>query len=48
VHAVRRYRQQRGVIDQHFRMSITIGADAIATLAIAWQLFPILLVPLCD
>jgi hypothetical protein len=28
-------------------MGVTIGSDAIATLAIAWQFFPILLVPVC-
>jgi cytochrome bd-type quinol oxidase subunit 2 len=47
LHAVRRYRQQRESPTRRFRMWITIGGDAIATLAIAWQLFPILLVPVC-
>lgn len=46
-HAIRRYRQHREVPDRHFRMSVTIGADAIAAVAIVWQLFPILLVPAC-
>jgi hypothetical protein len=47
LHALRRYRQQRAHPDLHFRMSVTIGCDAIASVAIAWQLFPILLVPAC-
>lgn len=45
--ALRRYRQQRGVPDQRFRMSITIGNDAIAIVGILLQFFPILLVPVC-
>jgi hypothetical protein len=47
LHALRRYRQQRDVPEQRFRLSVTVGCDAIATLAIAGQLLPILLVPLC-
>lgn len=47
LHAVRRYRQQSGVPDLGFRMSVTIGCDAIASVAILWQLFPLLLVPAC-
>lgn len=47
LHAVWRYRQLRAVPDLHFRMVVTIGCDAIASVAIAWQLFPILLVPAC-
>jgi hypothetical protein len=47
LHAVRRYRQQRDMPVRRFRMSVTIGCDAIATVAIVWQLFPILLVPVC-
>jgi hypothetical protein len=47
VHAVRRYRQQRGVPDLGFRMAVTIGCDAIAGVAILWQLFPLVLVPAC-
>jgi hypothetical protein len=46
VHAVRRY-PQRAVPEQAFRTDITIGCDAIAAMAIAWQLFAILLVPPC-
>jgi hypothetical protein len=47
LHAVRRYRQQRDIPQQRFRMSVTIGCDSIATVAIVWQLFPTLLVPVC-
>jgi uncharacterized membrane protein len=47
LHAMRRYRQQRRVPDLRFRMSVTAGCDSIAAVAIAWQLFPILLVPMC-
>jgi hypothetical protein len=47
LHALRRYRQQHELPEQRFRLALTIGCDAIATLAMAWQLFPILLVPLC-
>jgi len=28
-------------------MSVTIGADAIAAVAITWQLIAVLLVPVC-
>jgi hypothetical protein len=47
LHALRRYRQQAGVLGLKFRMSLTIGCDAIAMGAIGWQLFPIVLVPAC-
>jgi hypothetical protein len=47
LHAVYRYRQQRGVEEWRLRMTVTLGSDAIATVAIAWQLIAILLVPLC-
>jgi hypothetical protein len=47
LHAVWRYRQQRDVPAQRFRMSVTLGGDAIATVAIVLQFFPILMVPLC-
>ena len=46
-HARRRYRAQRGVAERQLRMVVTIGGDAIASIAIAWQLLAILLVPLC-
>lgn len=47
MHAVRRYRQQRDLADRRFRMTVTIGNDAVATVAIAWQLLAIALVPVC-
>lgn len=45
LHGLRRYRQHRTQLP--FRTSVTIGCDAIASVAIVWQLFPILLVPVC-
>jgi hypothetical protein len=47
LHAVRRYRQQHELPEQRFPMLVTIGCDAIALVAIVWQLFPIFLVPAC-
>jgi hypothetical protein len=47
LHALRRYRQQRNVPELGFRMLITVGCDAMATLAIAWQLLAVALVPMC-
>ena len=47
LHAAWRYRQQRDVPAQHFRMAVTVGGDAIATVAVLLQFFPILLVPQC-
>jgi hypothetical protein len=46
-HSIARYRQQRGISNQQLRLSVTIGGDAIASLAIAWQLLAIALVPAC-
>jgi hypothetical protein len=46
-HAVSRYRRDRALADPSFRSAITIGMDAIAALAILWQLFPLLLAPVC-
>lgn len=47
LHAAWRYRQQRRVPAQGFRMAITLGGDAIAAIAVLLQFFPIALVPLC-
>jgi hypothetical protein len=47
VHALRRHRQQHAMPELRFRMTLTIGCDALAATAIAWQLLPILLAPLC-
>ena len=46
-HALRRWRQQRHAPDRRFRMTLTLGGDALATLAIAWQLLAVSIVPLC-
>lgn len=40
LHALRRYRQQYELPEQRFRMSVTIGCDAISTVAMAWSSFP--------
>jgi len=47
VHALRRYREQRHASDRQFRMAVTLGCDTVATVAIAWQLLALALVPLC-
>jgi hypothetical protein len=47
LHAARRYRQERNLPGRRFRSTITIGNDAVAAVAIAWQLLAITLVPLC-
>lgn len=47
LHALRRWRQQRHAPDRRFRMTLTLGGDALATLAIVWQLLAVSLVPLC-
>jgi purine-cytosine permease-like protein len=46
VHAYRRRRRQHAA-ENHFRMAVAIGCDAIAALAILGQLIPVALVPLC-
>lgn len=46
-HGLRRYRQPHDASEDRFRMAIAVGGDGIALVAIAWQLFPILLVPPC-
>ena len=43
----RRRQQRRQDPDTDFRVWVTIGCDAVAAVAIAWQLFALLLVPLC-
>jgi hypothetical protein len=47
LHGFRHYRQQHELTEQRFPMLVTIGCDAIALVAIVWQLFPIFLVPAC-
>jgi hypothetical protein len=46
-HAIRRYRQQHQARDRGFLAQIAVGHDAVAALAILWQLMPLLMVPLC-
>jgi hypothetical protein len=46
-HAIWRHRQYRDLPEQRFRMVLTIGNSGIATVGIVWQLFPLLLVPVC-
>jgi hypothetical protein len=46
-HAVKRFRQQREVRDRGFLLRIAVGHDALAALAILWQLLPLFLVPVC-
>ena len=46
-HAVKRYRQQQEMREPGFLLRIAVGHDAIATVAILWQLVPILMVPVC-
>jgi hypothetical protein len=47
LHLYRRFADQRGKPALRFRMVLTLGCDAVAIVAIAWQLFAVLLVPLC-
>jgi hypothetical protein len=47
VHAGIRWRQQRALPDKRFRLSLTLGSDAIASVAIVWQFLAIALVPVC-
>jgi FtsH-binding integral membrane protein len=47
LHGLRRYRRQRNGPDEGFPAAVAIGCDAIALVAIVWQLFPIFLVPAC-
>jgi Mn2+/Fe2+ NRAMP family transporter len=48
LHALKTYRRREKVLDQRFLSSITIGHDAIAVIGILYQVFPILLVPVCQ
>jgi membrane protein implicated in regulation of membrane protease activity len=48
LHALKRYRRREKVPDRRFLIGITIGHDAIAAIGVLYQLFPILLVPVCQ
>jgi hypothetical protein len=47
IHGWRRYRQDGSAGDHGFAREIAVGEDAVAAAAILYQLFPILMVPLC-
>jgi hypothetical protein len=46
-HAVRRHHQQSEMDDRGFLARMAVGQDAIAVLAILWQLMPLSMVPVC-
>ena len=46
-HAVLRLRQDRHRPERRFRLATTIGCDALAGVAILFQLFALTLVPVC-
>lgn len=47
LHAVKRWRERDAAGSSHFRAALTVGCDAIATLAIVWQGFAFALMPPC-
>jgi hypothetical protein len=47
LHAVKRYRQQKAMAGRGFLAQLAVGQDAVATVAILWQLIPLTMVPLC-
>jgi hypothetical protein len=48
LHALKTYRRRDEAPNRRFLSSITIGHDAIAVIGILYQVFPILLVPVCQ
>jgi hypothetical protein len=48
LHALKTYRRRDEAPNRRFLRGITIGHDAIAVIGILYQLFPILMVPLCQ
>ena len=46
-HALLRWRRFRGIEERHFRLAMTLGHDAIASVAILFQFYPLLLAPVC-
>jgi membrane protein implicated in regulation of membrane protease activity len=48
LHALKKYRRRAEAPDRRFLRGITIGHDAIAVIGVLYQLFPILMVPLCQ
>lgn len=47
LHAVKRRRERDAPDSSHFRATLTVGCDAIATVAIVWQGFAFALMPPC-
>ena len=47
IHGLRRYRQRPESDNQGFLMNMAVGQDAIAAVAILWQLIPIFMTPVC-
>jgi hypothetical protein len=47
LHAIRRYGQHQATPEQGFLARLAVGQDAVAVLAILWQLIPLMMVPLC-
>ncbi len=48
LHALKTYRRPGEAPHRRFLRGITIGHDAIAVIGILYQLFPILMVPVCQ
>jgi hypothetical protein len=46
-HGLARYRARERVPDDGFVRAVTVGGDAIALVAILWQLFALAIVPAC-
>jgi hypothetical protein len=46
-HGAKRYSQRHETRDHGFLLRIAVGHDALAALAILWQLFATLMVPVC-
>ncbi len=47
LHGLRRYRERPETHNHGFLLRIAVGNDAIAVLAILWQLIPIVMTPVC-
>ena len=47
IHAAVRWRRQREFPEMRFRTGVTVGLDAIAIVAVVWQLLAIAVVPVC-
>ena len=46
-HGLTRYRRAKTMPDEDFARTVTVGGDAIALVAILWQLLAIAIVPAC-